>query len=889
MTESLSSRVARFEHDLGIAHRIVHGTSDETVETENGPLRTFAKAMADYEAETDTLYANLLALITANGGTQAYLSRAQMEADLAQPDGKVVSVLDDPDPDNNGLYYKVGEAGSGLWAPVPDQPASERDLEVLHQAVAGEIAAADAAVLEIARGALAEADDQVLETVRAERAESNAAVLAAAKEHADATGVTRTGESPRQTSGDFYGVPVLSILDALGLSALLVNEQGEVGIPALLAGELVSSLERGPQYNYDFAIVDRDDNVLCGVLNGQWLQAGGSELANVRAELEAADAQVLGTLRNELAEADVAVLEAARRELAEGDAAVLAAAKAHADATGMTKTDEPLMQKAGDFYGVPVLSILGALGLSPLLVNDLGEVGIPALLAGELVSSLERGPQYNYDFAIVDRDDNVLCGVLNGQWLQSGQAAPADDPTAREMEAYAAAIPVGSLANDDYAPLIWDRNHVVGNGQSLMYGQEAWPALSKTPRYGNLMLGDAVRPLSATDTTFTPLGGAAFKPLVATNRDYSNGALLTDEQVAALAPGSNAAGETPLEALAAGLKRGLNDRLQTLNDARALVVSNVAVPGRTIEQLSKGASPHLYNRYLTCLSTAKGLADAEGKSYGVAVVALMQGEYNYDPVNGGTQNEEAYKALMLQWVDDHAADALAITGQAREPLFLTYQTTAAWTRDTDNLSIGMAQWLATKERANLYLVAPSYPVTDKGGHLDANGSRWMGWQFAKVATWSSVHRRRWRPLEPVQIRQVGKAIYVAYHVPHPPLRFADIYVGSAATTYAAKGFRVQDDTGYLSISGVEIVSPHVVKLSLTREPTGTAYVWYADKTVHNGGGNLADSDPTRSDDLYQYLPDSGMYAGANLAERVDRPYPLANFSIAYRLPVGFAE
>ncbi|SEJ70212.1 hypothetical protein SAMN04244572_04947, partial [Azotobacter beijerinckii] len=223
------------------------------------------------------------------------------------------------------------------------------------------------------------------------------------------------------------------------------------------------------------------------------------------------------------------------------------------------------------------------------------------------------------------------------------------------------------------------------------------------------------------------------------------------------------------------------------------------------------------------------------------------------------------------------------------PLFLTYQTAATWTRDENNLGVGMAQWKASKERKNLFLVAPSYPVTDKGGHLDANGSRWMGWQFAKVATWSSVHRRRWRPVEPVKVEQVGKAIYIAYHVPYPPLRFADIYVANAATIYADKGFRVQDDSGYLTISAVEIVSPHVVKITLASEPTGTAYVWYADKTVHSGGGNLCDSDPTVTDDLYQYLPDSGMYAGANIAALVDKPYPLANFSIAFRLPAGFTE
>lgn len=594
---------------------------------------------------------------------------------------------------------------------------------------------------------------------------------------------------------------------------------------------------------------------------------------------------------------------------------------------GITQDGQPTTVETGPDYGRIVASLRDDGDRAPLMVNDEGEVAIPKLLGGEVIARPDRGEQSNYDysivdgagnpklgvkesrlimapdelvadmsaldshnypFAVVDEENNVAAGVLGNEFLLGLQ--PSTKPSiALEMEAAASAVPVGEQTNADFAVIGRDYNHVIMESQSLGNGQEAFPALSTAQRYGNLMLGNSVRPVAASGETFAPVGGAAWKPLAATVRDASTGALLTPQQVALQPAGNQSMGETPLEAMCNGLKRGLNDRFQMLNDPRALVASAVGVSGMTIEALSKGASPHLYGRYLTCLSAAKALADAESKSYGVAVVALMQGEANYAGDAGGTKNEEAYKTLFLQWVSDLASDAKAITGQDREPLFLTYQTGGAYTRDTENLSIGMAQWRATRERDNLYMAAPVYPVTDKGGHLDANGSRWIGWQFAKVAIWSSVYRRRWRPLEPVQIRQDGTDIYVAYHVPNPPLRFADIYVVNTPTMFADKGFRVQDETGYLAVTGVEIVSPHVIKITLSEKPTGQAFVWYADKTLHNGGGNLADSDTTVADDMYEYLAGSGMYPSANIPALVNKRYPLANFSIAFRLPVGFTE
>ncbi|MEM7709377.1 MAG: hypothetical protein AAF264_01220, partial [Pseudomonadota bacterium] len=184
---------------------------------------------------------------------------------------------------------------------------------------------------------------------------------------------------------------------------------------------------------------------------------------------------------------------------------------------------------------------------------------------------------------------------------------------------------------------------------------------------------------------------------------------------------------------------------------------------------------------------------------------------------------------------------------------------------------------------------PVYPYTDKGGHLDSNGSRWFGHMAAKV--WHRVVEmgEAWEPLRPLDIRRRGKAVYIAFHVPSPPLVFDTPYVVAAAADCDDKGFRVTDAAGdTVSIASVRIAEPSVVEIVCERDPGDGAHVWYADKTVHNGNGNLRDSDPTLASDPYVYEPERGMYAAANIPALVGIPYPLHNWCVAFYLPIGDA-
>lgn len=438
--------------------------------------------------------------------------------------------------------------------------------------------------------------------------------------------------------------------------------------------------------------------------------------------------------------------------------------------------------------------------------------------------------------------------------------------------------------NTEVARPVWDYNHFLMYGQSLSTGQEGWPALSKSARHGNLMLGGSPRPLSGSAAEFSPVGGVdVLQPLVAVVQD--GGAPLSDAQVAELAVGSQALGEDPLVGMVNFAKLQHNQRLLVSNDtSRVFVASSCGVSGRTIEQLSLGASPDIFQRLVQAAQKVKTIASASGKSYGIVAVVFLQGEYNYDTSHGGDATKDGYKAKLSKLYDDIEAQIkTAISGQKEPPIFITYQTGAQYTRDDNALAIGMAQLELSRERRNWYLASPAYPYTDKGGHMDSNGYRWLSKQFGKV--WARVveQGRSWKPLSPIVAQVRSDEVLVSFHVPSPPLAFDNPYANSAAVSYPNKGFEVLVNGVSVGITSVQIVADTVVRIRLATSATGVVEIRYAGKTAHQGNGSLRDSDQTVADDVYTYAAGTGQYPAANIPSLVDKPYPLHNWCVAFQI------
>ncbi|HHQ6590207.1 TPA: hypothetical protein ACSTLU_001755 [Serratia fonticola] len=435
-------------------------------------------------------------------------------------------------------------------------------------------------------------------------------------------------------------------------------------------------------------------------------------------------------------------------------------------------------------------------------------------------------------------------------------------------------------------------NHFITDGQSLAAADEGWP--SKTPiaaTLDNYMIGKSVRPASIDTHGFTPVGGnAVLQPLQAVVQSFAGGGILTDEQVAALAPSAKNQGES-LDIAATNFLRMqyLDHRFMPSDPDRLWVVSNTAATGAIIERLMPGRGVG-WTRKTGAITLGKQLADAAGKSYCIPAIRWVQGEFNYnasDPGDGkgpADNTRDGYLAKLKSLYASIQSELCgAIAGQLRPPAFFLAQTGAGYTVDATDLSIGMAHWDFAQQEACAFLVGPYYPYTDKGGHLSNNGYRWLGCQFGKVEHLVLTLGQDWKPLSPRHITHSGKNVLIDFHVPVPPLAWDKPYVALTATDYRAKGFSALDDSGPIMVNMVEIAADTIVRLTLDREPVGKLKIRYADKSNHNGNGCLRDSDPTVAPYNYEYAEGSGDYLASNITALVGKPYPLHNWCIAFSL------
>lgn len=431
-------------------------------------------------------------------------------------------------------------------------------------------------------------------------------------------------------------------------------------------------------------------------------------------------------------------------------------------------------------------------------------------------------------------------------------------------------------------------NHIVTYGQSLASAAEGWPALSKQPKYDNLMLGDSVRSATFSGDRFVPVGEFAFKPLravVQLKRDPK--VILDGRSVARLDEHAQEEGESvEVGALNMARRLYLAKHGVAADPEHLFVASNASTSGRSIAQLSKVGGTHEYRRVLQAVDQAKQIADAQGASYRLSAFFWLQGEYDYSQTQGGINDKAYYKKMLRQLRDDLNADtAQAIAGQQRMPAFISYQTDAKSSVVNGSLDIGMAQWELAQEEPNWYLAGPVYPYVDKGTHLSANGYRWFGQMLGKVYHQVVIEGRNWQPLSPRGATYEDREILIDFHVPSPPLVFDQPYLGHQARPIENRGFILIDEQGEVPIEAVEIVADTVVRLNVGRDLVGTPRIRYASHAV-GGAGELRDSDPSQADARYEYLPDEGMPREANIAALVDKPYPLHNWSIAFELQAG---
>lgn len=419
-------------------------------------------------------------------------------------------------------------------------------------------------------------------------------------------------------------------------------------------------------------------------------------------------------------------------------------------------------------------------------------------------------------------------------------------------------------------------------GQSLAAGWEGWPRLTKAQPAPDLyMMGLSVHPASEGGAAWAPVGGsAALSPLTATVRDSSTG-LLTDEQVEALTFGDNNRGETPGETWLAHLRRAwLRARGMPAGDpTNKWVLANCGVGGKSVAELSPGASPELYQRIRDAITAGQAQATALGVTFSVGGVLYNQGEHDYIP---GTSYSD-YVSRLTALFGAIRATATDATGQDGLLPIWMMQSGGQFARDALDLAIGRAQIEVARAVPGVWLCGGNQQYVDKGDHLSANGYRNMGGMIGRVSERTLINGEGYEPTRAIRWVARGRTIVGLFHAPAPPLRFAAPYAGftpAAAVTDASRGIYITDDAGEVSISSVSIASSRLLLILAARALSGTPKVWLGRKDTFDGSVGVADSGDDVLFGRYEYEEGSGQTEAEDIAALVGLTYPSQVFALA---------
>ena len=146
----------------------------------------------------------------------------------------------------------------------------------------------------------------------------------------------------------------------------------------------------------------------------------------------------------------------------------------------------------------------------------------------------------------------------------------------------------------------------------------------------------------------------------------------------------------------------------------------------------------------------------------------MQGEFNYGTANPekrtkknepNTLDRQEYKKLIINLKNNmRRTEVVEKYDQKQKPVWITYQTGAQiYARYTCHFDGPTPE--ASNEYKGYHLRRPIYPMTDRGGHLDANGYRWFGEMLGKVYYQTQIKGKNFKPLQPKEIlldRATGK-------------------------------------------------------------------------------------------------------------------------------------
>ena len=359
-----------------------------------------------------------------------------------------------------------------------------------------------------------------------------------------------------------------------------------------------------------------------------------------------------------------------------------------------------------------------------------------------------------------------------------------------------AQTPEEVTSSNDRGGYLAEINGICSYGQSLSVGAQATPAISTTQDYDSLMFTSGVR-------TSGSVNRGAFVALV----ENTNGNF----------------GETPVSGAADSIKELVSSEDSLgVNDVDYRIFGSAAgEDAKSITGLKKGSV--YYDRFLADVQGAYDLSLAQSSSYQFAAMLWLQGEANYS----GGHTKDFYKSEFNSF-DSLAEDVKAITGQAVDPVVLTYQTGShlryaktSGIPSAYDAEIALAQLELSNEKPYVFMACPMYQFDYAGTvnevHLTATDSRVVGAYFGLTYKRVVIDGQDWKPLQPESLSRQGDVLTIKMHVPVPPLVIDTTWV-TQNTDY---GFRVFDEDGnQVTISSVEVLNKESIKIVTTGAPVG---------------------------------------------------------------------
>ncbi|MCG0998191.1 hypothetical protein [Acetobacter persici] len=320
-------------------------------------------------------------------------------------------------------------------------------------------------------------------------------------------------------------------------------------------------------------------------------------------------------------------------------------------------------------------------------------------------------------------------------------------------------------------------------------------------------------------------------------------------------------------------------QVQTDN-ARQLALVSTCVSGMPLWNLSKGNDQNVFLRNPQVAQVIKNQAAAAGKTCGLFLIEFCQGG------SETTTNYDTYGALLEAYFADIKAAVMPIFGQTADPFIEIVPISGMNMPFIGYNDICRAQVDYAFRTPGAYIATVGYPAIDYGGHYSSNGERYVGAMRAKIRHRVINQRLNWRPLIMASAEVKGSEVLISCHVPYPPMVATKTWRGQEDIMETDKGFGVYDSvTGAtIPVTSAEIVGATQIRLTLGQQPTNPIWITYGDAN-HNGTGNIYDSDPSTSTDVYEWWEGSGAPYSENLPDLIGKSYALPNPMINYGLLV----